>query len=698
MKAQLDLDLHGFSVEQAKITVLESVKQAYREGFLKMRVITGRGNHLARDGVRGKLYQACATWLKLSELEGMIAEVQVCDGYYELLINCKEMVYHQFEKNIINDAIDADIQELEAAADAGEVSAQITLAVAYEHGLSNCKEDQKKATYWFNKAADNGVVSAQHEMGVRYFIGKGVRQNELEAIKFFKLAAEQNSSECQLNLGRIYCLGYGVPVDLRLGLSWLARAAVNKQPESMRLLAGYYRSGCLHLKQNLATAFSWYKKAAELGDAYSQYNLAVMYHNAEGCESDPQAAFYWFQASAKNEDADGMIGLARCYLRGLGTRIELEQALFWIKAAKAKAHPDADEVFAEYYEKKGQPELALEHLKQGAAGGSLFAKLALQSRTKLDNIEERLAELAQHELEEIVAKIPWGIQFLIANYLLDAGTSQRTKKAAQAKALGILEHLGSHGHPVAYSHLCYLYSEGNLCPPNYKKGFAYAEQGRLAGDLDCLYIVAEAYKNGRGVCADHEKFAIYQQSLFDQNYSRVYLQRGAENIDERLKDLASATLVIADLRKAKQWAEQEQSSLAFRLAFFSPIEIEKKATVLLARALFYTGMLILPRDLSQGFSYLMESDNLGNAGSHRFLENCLDDPSYTNLVSILLLVCPEYYLLSQQLKEHLSRRKEHAKQISPTHSSASLYSQSGSSSSSSSSSAEIQTHTLSPHS
>ena len=46
-----------------------------------------------------------------------------------------------------------------------------------------------------------------------YATGLGVPQDEAEAVRWYRLAAEQGDAEAQFNLGAMYAIGRGVPQD-----------------------------------------------------------------------------------------------------------------------------------------------------------------------------------------------------------------------------------------------------------------------------------------------------------------------------------------------------------------------------------------------------------------------------------------------------------------------------------------------------
>ena len=106
-----------------------------------------------------------------------------------------------------------------------------------------------------------------------YANGEGVPENDAEAVKWYRLAAEQGHADAQFNLGNMYARGDGVP-------------------------------------ENDAEAVKWYRLAAEQGDAVAQYNLGVMYANGEGVLRSGAAAADWFYKAGlayleegKREDA-----------------------------------------------------------------------------------------------------------------------------------------------------------------------------------------------------------------------------------------------------------------------------------------------------------------------------------------------------------------------------------------------------------
>ena len=66
---------------------------------------------------------------------------------------------------------------------------------------------------------------AQTNLGLMYDLGEGVAQDDAEAVKWYRKAAEQDSAEAQNNLGTMYVQGQGVAQDEVEAVKWYRKAA-----------------------------------------------------------------------------------------------------------------------------------------------------------------------------------------------------------------------------------------------------------------------------------------------------------------------------------------------------------------------------------------------------------------------------------------------------------------------------------------
>lgn len=112
------------------------------------------------------------------------------------------------------------------AAEAGDVSAQVNLGIAYANGTGT-ERDYAQSLKWFRLAADQGAAPAQFNLGVIYQRGLGVPQDYTEAAKWYLLAADGDDPRAQLEIGLKLAEGQGIAEDKVTALKWLILAAIN---------------------------------------------------------------------------------------------------------------------------------------------------------------------------------------------------------------------------------------------------------------------------------------------------------------------------------------------------------------------------------------------------------------------------------------------------------------------------------------
>jgi len=116
------------------------------------------------------------------------------------------------------------IDELRALAEAKDTEAQVTLGLAYSFGRG-VPQDDVEAVRWYRLAADHGDADGQVNLGLMYADGRGVPEDDPEAVRWIQLAAEQGNGDAQLWLGLMYANGEGVPADEVTAHMWFDLAA-----------------------------------------------------------------------------------------------------------------------------------------------------------------------------------------------------------------------------------------------------------------------------------------------------------------------------------------------------------------------------------------------------------------------------------------------------------------------------------------
>jgi TPR repeat protein len=158
--------------------------------------------------------------------------------------------------------------------------------------------------------AEHGDVNAQAELADMYYQGRGLPQNDSEAVTWYRKAANQGNAKAQYDLAFMYHEGKGVPQDYIAALDWCRKAADQGYAKAQDALGSVYYEG-KEVSQDYATAIRWYRKSAEQGYAKAQYDLGYMYYYGYAVPQDRGEANRLFhQAAAQgNEDARRVIGL-----------------------------------------------------------------------------------------------------------------------------------------------------------------------------------------------------------------------------------------------------------------------------------------------------------------------------------------------------------------------------------------------------
>ena len=95
----------------------------------------------------------------------------------------------------------------------------------YENGLG-VPENDVEAVKQYRLAAEQGHARGQTFLGLMYAEGDGVPKNGTEAVKWYRLAAEQGDADAQVFLGFMYQNGDGVPQNnVRVYVWWSVAAA-----------------------------------------------------------------------------------------------------------------------------------------------------------------------------------------------------------------------------------------------------------------------------------------------------------------------------------------------------------------------------------------------------------------------------------------------------------------------------------------
>jgi uncharacterized protein len=172
----------------------------------------------------------------------------------------------------------------------------------YEKGLNAAENgDFKGASELWMPLAKKGDKYAQNGMGMLYYYGHGVKRDNIKAIKWFELSADQGLLKPMYHLGEIYeSGGFGIEIDYKKAFKWYLLAAENGFAEAQTTLGIWYEASQGGLKLDYKKAVEWYLLAAKNGDAHGQCRLSYRLQDGMGIKKNKDKSEYWFNQSRKN--------------------------------------------------------------------------------------------------------------------------------------------------------------------------------------------------------------------------------------------------------------------------------------------------------------------------------------------------------------------------------------------------------------
>ncbi|TIL61962.1 MAG: sel1 repeat family protein, partial [Mesorhizobium sp.] len=104
-------------------------------------------------------------------------------------------------------------------------------------------KDYAEAFRQWKIVADAGNPDAQNNIGLMYWLGQGVAQNDAQAVSFWRKTAEAGNLDGASGLSQAYYYGRGVGKDDRLAFMWARKAADKGHANGQYVLGVHYSEG-----------------------------------------------------------------------------------------------------------------------------------------------------------------------------------------------------------------------------------------------------------------------------------------------------------------------------------------------------------------------------------------------------------------------------------------------------------------------
>lgn len=237
----------------------------------------------------------------------------------------------------------------------GDRDAQYMLGFMYAYGRG-VEKDEVEAVKWYRMAAEQGHDEAQDSLGDCYYFGDGVAEDDVEAVKWYRMAAEQDNELAQCSLGDCYYYGDGVAQDYTAAAKWFSLAAGRGDAEAQCKLGEMYVGG-LGVQKDEREGMKLLRMSAEQGFAKAQVEMGIQlgYNRVidelvDGRKRDWGEQVEWFRKAAEQGNAEGEYWLGMSYEDGEGVRQDYREAMKLYLRSSEHGNPDAEYQLGAMYE------------------------------------------------------------------------------------------------------------------------------------------------------------------------------------------------------------------------------------------------------------------------------------------------------------------------------------------------------------
>ena len=286
----------------------------------------------------------------------------------------------------------------------------------------------------------------------------------------------------------------------------------------------YYGHG---VEQNYETAFKWYKRSAENGNADSQNKLGYMYSKGEGTEQNFTEAVKWWKQAADQYEASAAFNLGIMYYAG-GDSIEKDEkeSEYWLDIAANNGYAKDD--IADYFYNVNDYDKAIKWYKSSAEEGNLYAQKKLgyiyyNGEGIEQNYEEafRWFKMAAYE-DDSYAQMRLSIMYN-HGYGIDENKEE---------ALYWCKRAADQGDAGAQNRFGCFYFDGEGVEQNYEEAVKWFKLSAEQEYNLAQYNLADSYYYGKGVEEDKEEAECWFEKASENGYEKSKIANFYYNEDD----------------------------------------------------------------------------------------------------------------------------------------------------------------------
>ena len=233
-------------------------------------------------------------------------------------------------------------------AQAGDKFAQHELGLRYIVGRG-VERDTAKAAYWFQKASEQGLTASTFNLAILAFHGWGTPWNPFESYRLVKECADAEMPEAEFFLGEMLTEDLTVPRDWQKAYDWVKKSAdADYEPAKKALpeFAAHLRAETQRLNEAplpiVADVLDTAKGESNprlLKDVFHgadelrrSLGISKMIEDSSGVDS---VGLDVVRRAARYGSPEALMVLGRCYERGIEVKLDsVEAAAYYVRALR----------------------------------------------------------------------------------------------------------------------------------------------------------------------------------------------------------------------------------------------------------------------------------------------------------------------------------------------------------------------------
>lgn len=254
-------------------------------------------------------------------------------------------------------------------------------ALVIDHQDIPFEQNDTKALYWLNQAADNGDTYSMLTLSNIYRNGKcGLEPDEHSYMEYLMSSAELGNTQAQKGLALCYRDGDGVEPDEDKYMEWLIRSAQGGNIFSKVMWGNEFADSGQYddAVNQYMSVYSLSHPEYELYD-YIENEVRIIINEGKCSEEmqDSVIEYVRYEAEAGNTASQLFLG----HLYASNNIQEYKKAVYWYKKALDAGHEEANAELADLYMKESSPlfdpSIGVEYVKASAEAGSSVAQYNL---------------------------------------------------------------------------------------------------------------------------------------------------------------------------------------------------------------------------------------------------------------------------------------------------------------------------------